>query len=98
MVNVGSDSASLDWKAPLEDGGSKIAKFVVEKRDEDTDEWVKVATLKSFDTSYKVLGLEEGRGYFFRVYAENEAGPGESLETDTVVRPQKPAGKLDSSN
>lgn len=66
---------------------------VKQKRGPDGD-WEEVATLKAFDTSYKVPKLKEDQEYFFSISALNQKGPGEICELDTPVVTKRPPGKL----
>lgn len=67
--------------------------MVKQKRGPDGD-WEEVATLKAFDTSYKVPKLKEDQEYFFSITALNQKGPGGICELDTPVVPKRPPGKL----
>jgi hypothetical protein len=86
------DSVTLDWKPPSEDGGSKVTGFIAYKREEKKDDWVKIDSLKAFDTQCSASGLKFDLGYYFAVAAENEAGIGKVCETSTALKLQKPAG------
>lgn len=94
ITKVGSDFVQLEWKAPLEDGGSKITGYRVELCDEKSEEWVKIADLKAFDTSYKATGLKDTIGYLFAVSAQNSVGYGEPCETERAVKPKTPEGEI----
>lgn len=61
------------------------------KKEPDSDEWVKVATLKPTDLIYKVKDLPD-KNMYFAVAAENAAGVGPAAETDKPVKPKYPAG------
>ncbi|XP_046554801.1 titin-like [Haliotis rubra] len=91
--HVGQDYVAIEWKPPKEDGGAKVTHYKIEKCEETSEEWVKVAEIKSYDTAYKIEKLKENVGYFFAVTAKNEVGYSEIAETDSVITPKKPAGK-----
>lgn len=97
-TKVGQDFVSLEWKAPSHDGGSKITGYMVEKCEETSDKWMKVKSLKPYDTTLKVTDLKENVGYFFAVSAENEAGMSKPCETDSPVTPKRPAGLFLQNN
>lgn len=63
----------LEWTPPSHDGGSPIEKYIVERRDPHTKEWVPVAESTVPKASVKV---KEGSECQFRVRAVNKAGPG----------------------
>ncbi|ESO84504.1 hypothetical protein LOTGIDRAFT_176120, partial [Lottia gigantea] len=89
ISKVGDDFVLLDWKPPADNGGSKVTGYKIEKCDEKSDKWVTVEEVKAYDTSYKVTGLKEGKGYLFAVSAKNEIGYGEPVETDKAVKPKR---------
>ncbi|GFS00827.1 titin [Elysia marginata] len=86
---VGPDFVTLDWKAPLENGGSKVTGYKVEMSEAGSDKWTKVADLDSYDTGYKVTSLRDDKNYLFSVTAKNSAGYGEPSLTDKAVKPKR---------
>ena len=77
----------------MEDGGSPITNYVIEKFDTKNNEWQKVSSYSKVPHC-EVIGLEEGRPYKFRVSAENELGQSIPLETESTVVPKNPFGNL----
>lgn len=63
---------SLAWSKPEHDGGSKILGYLVEALEKGQQKWVKCAVVKT--THHDIRGLKENVDYFFRVFAENQAG------------------------
>ncbi|GFO38541.1 titin, partial [Plakobranchus ocellatus] len=90
---IGTEFVTLDWKAPVDNGGAKITGYKVEMADVGSDKWVKVADVDSYDTSYKVTGLKDDKAYLFAVSAKNSAGYGEACQTDKEVKTKKLEGK-----
>jgi len=93
--NVNRDGCTVSWKTPLDDGGSEIIHYVVEKMDMDNGRWVPCGEVK--ETSMKVENLIEGHDYKFRISAVNRQGQGPptvALDTVTIkdpyTRPTKP--------
>lgn len=89
---VGADFATLQWKSPKVDGGSKVTTYHLKKRVKATGDWEKVATTSEFELTYKVKGLKENVEHYFSVCAENNAGVGPAAETEKVV-PKREASK-----
>ena len=92
IVNkMSSTSLQIEWRPPLDDGGSPVLGYVVEMSAKGGT-WQKVGYTSSHDTRYTVAGLEEGAEYFFKVSAENSVGLSRPLQSDCVV-PSKPRSK-----
>ncbi|KAL4656696.1 titin-like [Arapaima gigas] len=68
----------ISWKPPLDDGGSAISNYIVEKRDTNRDLWMPV-TSSCTRTSCKVPKLIEGREYIIRICAQNMYGISDPL-------------------
>ena len=94
VAKIDKDSVTLEWRKPKDDSGAKPTGYIVMKREPDSDEWVKVKTLKPSDLIYKIKDLPN-RNLYFAVAAENPAGVGPAAETDKPVKPKYPAGRLE---
>jgi Fibronectin type III domain/Immunoglobulin I-set domain len=77
---VTSDSVTITWQAPLEDGGKPITQYVIYKRVSTRTAWQKVTKVTSTITSLTVKELQSSSAYDFRVVAETEQGEGEPAE------------------
>ncbi|GMT25440.1 hypothetical protein PFISCL1PPCAC_16735 [Pristionchus fissidentatus] len=89
ISNIGLTHVNLAWRPPVDDGGSKISSYVVEKRDVAKDEWTVVASSVR-DLSCLISGLFEQHEYEFRVSACNENGQGAPLVGDQSVLTKLP--------
>ena len=69
----------------MNDGGSPVTGYVIEKREKGSPRWIKAAETIGPDCKGKVDNLDEGVEYEFRVRAVNEAGPGEPSDTSKPV-------------
>ena len=78
----------IEWRPPLDDGGSPVIGYVVEMS-ESSGVWKKVGYTPSRETKYTISGLTEGAPYFFRVFAESAEGLSQPLQSD-CVSPTKP--------
>lgn len=86
LEEVRKNSATCKWEPPLDDGGSEILNYILEKKDNSKAEigWVTVtSTLRHL--KYNVLKLIEGKEYIFRVKAENRVGAGPPCVSKPVV-------------
>uniref|UniRef100_H2YLF1 Titin n=1 Tax=Ciona savignyi TaxID=51511 RepID=H2YLF1_CIOSA len=73
--DITSNSITINWDAPLIDGGAMVKNYIIEKREVSRRSWQTVAT-KCSRTNFKVTKLQEGTTYLFRVLPENEYGIG----------------------
>jgi titin len=70
---VFKDHVLLEWNKPY-DGGKRILNYRVEKRETQTERWVRVTKELITEPKYIVKELLEGNEYEFRVMAENSIG------------------------
>lgn len=96
MVDITEDSVTISWLSPHSSGSSRIFRYVVEIFDvARPDGWVKV---KEVDSSAGLVAcienLREGSSYLFRVYAENQHGPGAAVETIDAIVPRSQLGMI----
>uniref|UniRef100_A0A8D8XJS7 Twitchin n=1 Tax=Cacopsylla melanoneura TaxID=428564 RepID=A0A8D8XJS7_9HEMI len=87
--DITPESCSLSWKPPLDDGGSPITNYVVEKYENATGFWSKCSSFVR-SPMYDVFGLETNKMYRFRVRAENQYGVSEPLEMDNSMTAKFP--------
>lgn len=94
-VDWDKDRVDLVWRPPLNDGGSPITGYVIEKREKGSDKWIKGAEIPTpaFGEECKatVPNLDENCEYEFRVKAINAAGPGEPSDASrsVITKPRK---------
>lgn len=90
MTEIGGDFVNLSWEKPIDDGGSRIQGYLIDKREIDSDTWQRVNAAICVPTQINISNLIEGRQYIFRVYAQNEAGlslPSQASNTVTIKDP-----------
>lgn len=84
VTGITKDRCCLAWKPPLQDGGSKICHYIVERRETSRLIWT-VVEQKVENICLKVTKLLEGNEYIFRVRAVNQFGVGAPLESPAVI-------------
>lgn len=92
--DIRKNSVLCKWEPPLDDGGSEIINYTLEKKDKTKpdSEWIVItATLRQ--CKYSVTKLIEGKEYLFRVRAENRFGPGPPCVSKPLTA-KDPFGKV----
>lgn len=77
VTNVTRSTVSIKWTAPLNDGGSPIVGYIVERKPyTSTGEgrWLKCNYTNITEMNFTVTALGEGEVYEFRVIAKNTSG------------------------
>ena len=86
--DITKNKCKLKWKPPLDDGGSPIEYYEMEKLDPNTGEWVPAGTSPTCEGEVK--GLQEGKPYKFRVRAVNALGESLPLDTEQEIIAKNP--------
>lgn len=89
--DVTKSTAVLTWRKPIDDGGSHISHYLVEKQNVARGTWTEAGT--SPDLSFTVHNLDAMKEYHFRVKAVNSEGESEALATDKPVLAKNPYGE-----
>lgn len=92
MSNVTKESARLAWRIPVDDGGSPILHYVIEKMDVSRGTWSDAGMSSSL--SHEVVRLIHRKEYLFRVKAVNSVGESDPLETTKTTIARNEFGKL----
>lgn len=84
IYGVTSEKCSISWKPPLQDGGSDVSHYVVERRETSRLVWTVVES-KVQTLNLKITKLLPGNEYIFRVIPVNKYGVGEPLESEPMI-------------
>uniref|UniRef100_A0A8C3BMQ5 Titin n=1 Tax=Cairina moschata TaxID=8855 RepID=A0A8C3BMQ5_CAIMO len=101
VVHATKTSMIVTWQVPVNDGGSRVLGYHLERKERSSILWAKVNKSLIPDTQMKVTGLDEGLLYEYRVYAENIAGIGKcskSCEPVAARDPCDPPGQPEVTN
>lgn len=72
---------------------SRLRRYIIWRRVEMTDNWVKVTTVEHFITKTVIDKLEFEKNFFFAVSADNDVGESDKAVTREPVRLAKPSGR-----
>jgi predicted phage tail protein len=83
VTGITKDSCHLSWQAPLDNGGTPILHYIIEKMDVSRGTWTDAGM--SMVTKHEVVRLVHRKEYYFRVKAVNSVGESEPLETNKSI-------------
>ncbi|XP_076125295.1 immunoglobulin-like and fibronectin type III domain-containing protein 1 [Alosa pseudoharengus] len=83
---------NLKWEPPLQDSGTQILGYQLEKRKKDTQQWIALNPVNEpiEGLKYAVKDVSEGSEYEFRVAAINVSGAGDPSPPSQVVAARNP--------
>lgn len=90
-LEVASDSLTLFWKAPEDDGNDEIIEYILEYKESVQVSWTQITQIT--DTTYKVDKLKTNSDYAFRVVAVNNIGPSPPSPISPYIRTTAPFEK-----
>ncbi|CAH0684241.1 unnamed protein product [Chilo suppressalis] len=79
---VGNNIVMTSWGTPEWDGGAPLLGYNVAIRDVTKTMWMEVGTVDAHTLKFAVRDLSEDHTYMVRIYARNEIGLSEPLESD----------------
>lgn len=82
-VVVNRKMALLNWSDPIDDGGSDITGFIIERRDAKMHIWRQ--PIDTERSKCDITGLLEGQEYMFRVICKNKFGCGPPVELGPIL-------------
>ena len=94
--DVMHDSCIVSWQPPIQDGGSPVTGYFLERRATSSNIWVKVNKEATAELTLTVANLIESNEYEFRVSAENKAGVGPPSSPSKPIVAKDPCGKIAS--
>jgi len=85
IKEINSDSVTIEWNKPSDDGGLDISAYQVERCNVGKMIWSKVADVDHDVSAYSVQKLHEDAEYMFRVCAQNAVGASDFLDSEPVT-------------
>jgi hypothetical protein len=87
---VSDQQINIEWVAPSSGESNPIDYFVVERRLDDSDQWMVIAPVKDA-VSVVDMDVQPGHKYSYRVKSDNAAGGSEYVEAERPVFTTPPA-------
>ncbi|KAG5677714.1 hypothetical protein PVAND_007446 [Polypedilum vanderplanki] len=79
---IGSSTHVAEWGVPESDGGAPLLGYNVAIRDVKKTMWIEVGRCKEDVQKFNIRDLQEGHKYLIRIYARNEIGMSDPLESE----------------
>ncbi|CAG2061870.1 unnamed protein product [Timema podura] len=102
--SIGPNSIIIEWGIPESDGGAPLEGYTIAIRDIRKTMWMEVGRVKVGVQKLTIKDLQENHEYLIRIYARNEVGASEALESEEpfkVLRPtdmeQQEVEKMDTT-
>lgn len=83
----------MEWGIPESDGGAPLQGYNIAIRDIKKTMWIEVGRCKEDVQKFNIRDLQEGHKYFVRIYARNEIGMSDPLESEEPYEVLHGAGK-----
>ena len=83
---------TLTWFAPEDNGGSTIAGYIIERKEAQSERWMKISKNPVTMTRFRSSALTEGQEYEHRVTAINSRGEGKHSEASEITVAMDPIG------
>ncbi|KAB7504825.1 Titin [Armadillidium nasatum] len=80
----------IEWGAPESDGGAPLLGYIIAIRDTKRTMWIEVGQVDANFTRLHIKELQENHEYNVRVFARNEVGTSDPLETEDPVQIVRP--------
>uniref|UniRef100_A0A803VFH4 Titin n=1 Tax=Ficedula albicollis TaxID=59894 RepID=A0A803VFH4_FICAL len=93
IVDTTMHSISLAWSKPTYDGGADLLGYVLEMKEEGSEQWYRAHTTATLrNAEFTVTGLKTNQKYQFRVAATNVNGMSEFSESSAEIEPVERIG------
>ncbi|VDL74392.1 unnamed protein product [Nippostrongylus brasiliensis] len=93
---VKTESVSISWKKPSDDSDQAITAYLIEKKEEGCEAFVKVAQVSGTSNAFILEKPHSSADTVLRVSAVNKYGTGEAIETSTAIKTAKVSTKPSS--
>ncbi|KAK2576957.1 hypothetical protein KPH14_005570, partial [Odynerus spinipes] len=79
---IAANTVVIEWGRPESDGGAPLEGYRIVMRDAKKTMWIEVGRVKADIQKINIKDLQENHEYLVRIYARNEVGLSEPLESD----------------
>lgn len=79
---IGHNASILEWGLPESDGGAPLEGYNIAIRDIKKTMWIEVGRVPAGVQKFQIKDLQEDHEYLIRIFARNEIGSSEPLESE----------------
>lgn len=94
MRSVGPNSIVISWGIPESDGGAPIEGYNIAIRDVKKTMWMEVGRVQASIQNFTIKDLQEQNEYLIRIFARNEVGLSDPLESEEPYKVLPSTGQL----
>ncbi|CAH1113157.1 unnamed protein product [Psylliodes chrysocephalus] len=94
---IGPNAIVVEWGIPESDGGSPLLGYNIAIRDTKKTMWMEVGRVQKGVQKFTIKDLQEDHDYMIRIFAKNEIGLSEPLESDEPFK-VLPSGDTDQDD
>jgi len=87
---VGPNSIIIEWGKPETDGGAPLQGYTIAIRDIKKTMWMEVGRVKPEVQKLNIKDLQENHDYLIRIFARNEVGLSDPLESEEPFKVLRP--------
>lgn len=87
---IGPNAVVIAWGIPETDGGAPLQGYTIAIRDVRKTMWMEVGRVRADVHKLTIKDLQENHEYLIRIFAKNEVGPSEPLESEEPFKMLRP--------
>ncbi|XP_010866615.2 immunoglobulin-like and fibronectin type III domain-containing protein 1 isoform X2 [Esox lucius] len=85
ILETTSTLIELQWGAPMDDGGSPVTNYIIERQQVGQTIWKEIGNVTADKTTYKDMNVVHGKLYIYKIYAVNPEGTSDALQTKKTM-------------
>lgn len=93
MRGIGVNTSIFEWGIPESDGGAPLEGYNIAIRDLKRTMWIEVGRVSADVQRFQIRDLQEDHEYMIRIFARNEVGLSEPLESEEPYKVLPMIGK-----
>lgn len=82
MRTIGPNAIVVEWGQPEWDGGAPLQGYHIAIRDVKKTMWMEIGRVSKGTQKFTIRDLQEDHDYLIRIFAKNEIGLSDPLESD----------------